>query len=69
MVFEYNKARVRTVVIVADMDELLLDIQEDLVEAGDGVLLGRVGGAQVDGLCGSLRKTRWLVHVRMRLVR
>lgn len=42
------------VVLVAEMDELLLEGVLELVEGLDGLVLGGVGGREVDGLCGGL---------------
>ena len=43
-----------TVVVAAQLDELLLDLVLDVVEDIDRLLLGRMGRAEVDGLLGSL---------------
>jgi hypothetical protein len=44
------------------VDELALDIGKNGVESRDGLLLGRVSRAKVDGLCGSLRAIRSAKH-------
>lgn len=42
-----------TLVVTADAGKLVLELVGNLVECYDGVLLGRVGRAQVDGFsCG-----------------
>lgn len=42
------------VVLVAEVDELLLEGMLELLEGLDGLVLGRVRGREVDGLCGGL---------------
>jgi hypothetical protein len=41
----------RTVLLVASVDELLLELVLDLLEGLDRLLLGLVDLAQIDGLC------------------
>lgn len=42
------------VVLVAEVDELLLEGVLKLLVGLDGLVLGRVRGREVDGLCGGL---------------
>jgi len=42
------------VVLVAEVDELLLEGVLELLEGLDGLVLGGVRGIEVDGLCGGL---------------
>lgn len=42
------------VVLVAEVDELLLEGLLELLEGLDGLVLGGVRGREVDGLCGGL---------------
>lgn len=44
----------RTVVFVAQVDELLLELGLDLFECLDGFLLRLVGRPQLDGVCRGL---------------
>lgn len=43
-----------TVVVMADVDELLLELQLDLFECLDALVLGGVGRVELDGLGGGL---------------
>ena len=43
--------------VAADADESLLQLGQGLCECGDGVFLGEMGRAQVNGFGGSLRTT------------
>lgn len=49
------------VVLVAEVDELLLEGVLELLEGLDGLVLGRVRGGEVDGLSGGLYVLRILV--------
>lgn len=47
------------VVLVAEVDELLLEGLLELLEGLDGLVLGGVRGREVDGLCGGLHVHLW----------
>jgi hypothetical protein len=49
-----EKREQHTVVLMADVNELLLQLMFNLLEGLDGLLLGRVGRTQFDGLGGGL---------------
>jgi len=48
------RRRELTIVLVAQLDELLLELLLNVLEHLDGLLLGRVSRAEVGGLLGGL---------------